>query len=374
MLIKNGELFVDGAFRKLDMRVENGYISAIGECMPAPDEKIVDASGKLVLPGLVEIHSHGCVGYDFSNADEEGVKQMCSWYAAKGVTTVLATTMTNEYESYKKAVKTIAQVRKQDYRGSRIAGINMEGPFLGEDKKGAHDPKYLMGISEEVFEELDGLADHCIRLVDLDPKLPGALPFIEKYSKTKTISIAHTSCDYELAREAVRAGAKHVTHLFNAMDGLHHRKPGIVGAVMDEDVYAELICDGIHIHPAVIRLMFSAVPEKMVLISDSMCAAGLPDGEYELGGLKVYVKDRKAAQEDGTIAGSTTNVWEAMQNVIRFGVSREKAILSATLYPAKSVGIEKEAGVLAAGRAADFCIANQDLSLEAVYLSGILHI
>ena len=372
MLIKNGELFVDGVFRKLDMRVENECISAIGTCAPMPGEEVVDAAGKLVLPGLIEIHSHGCVGYDFSNADEEGLKQMCAWYAAKGVTTVLATTMTNEYESYKRAVETIAKVRKQDYRGSHIAGINMEGPFLGVDKKGAHDPKYLMGISEEVFEELDGLADHAIRLVDLDPKLPGALPFIEKYSKTKTISIAHTSCDYELAREAIRAGANHVTHLFNAMDGLHHRKPGIVGAVVDEDVYAELICDGIHIHPAVIRLMFAAVPEKIVLISDSMCAAGLPDGEYELGGLKVYVKDRKAAQADGTIAGSTTNVWEAMQNVVRFGVSREKAILSATLYPAKSVGIENEAGVLAPGRAADFCIADQDLSLEAVYLSGVL--
>lgn len=370
MLIKNGVVFIDGEFKKLDLQVTEGVFTAIGTCFAAEGEEILDAGGMLVLPGLVEIHSHGCVGYDFSGADEEGVRKMCSWYAENGITTVLATTMTNEFESYKNAVRTIASVKKQEYSGSRIAGINMEGPFLGPDKKGAHDPKYLMGISEEFFEELDSLAEGCIRLVDLDPVLPGALEFIKKYSKSKTISIAHTSCDYDLALKAVEAGASHVTHLFNAMDGLHHRKPGIIGAVVDSDVYAELICDGIHIHPSVIRLMFAAVPEKMVLISDSMCAAGLPDGEYELGGLRVFVKDRKAAQADGTIAGSTVNVWEAMRNVIRYGIRKEQAVLSATLYPAKSVGIEDECGVIAAGRKADFCLCDPDFVLKKVYMDG----
>ncbi|MBO5199231.1 MAG: N-acetylglucosamine-6-phosphate deacetylase [Lachnospiraceae bacterium] len=380
MLICNGDIFVDGAFQKLDMRVEDGRITGIGRLVPAAGEEVVDAAGDLVIPGLVEIHSHACIGHDFANAEEADIHSMCEWYAKNGVTTVLATTMTNEYGVYKRGVKAIkaaadAQRLSADagqLSEARIAGINMEGPFLGLDKKGAHDPQYLMPLSEDVLEELDELSGGRIRLVDLDPTLDGAIPFIEKYSKTKTISLAHTSCTYELAKEAVKAGANHVTHLFNAMDGLHHRKPGLIGAVMDENMYAEIICDGVHVHPAVIRLMFAAVPEKMVLISDSMSAAGLSDGEYELGGLKVYVKDGKATLADGTIAGSTIALWDGMQRAVQFGVKLEDAVKAATENPAKSVRIESEAGYLIPGREADFCIADRELNRKAVYLGGKL--
>jgi N-acetylglucosamine-6-phosphate deacetylase len=256
-------------------------------------------------------------------------------------------------------------------KGSRIIGINMEGPFLGADKKGAHDVRYLMPIDEEKYSELNDLSGDNVRIIDLDPNLAGSLEFIKKHSNKKVISLAHTSCTYEQASKAIAAGATHITHLFNAMNGLHHREPGLVGAVSDFNIHAEIICDGIHIHPAVIRLMYKVDSGKLILISDSMSAAGLDDGIYELGGQKVYVNNGKATLEDGTIAGSTTTVYQAFKNIIKFGIPAEEAILSATLLPAKAIKADKELGSIAAGKKADFIIMDQDYNIEKVYRDGL---
>ena len=246
----------------------------------------------------------------------------------------------------------------------------MEGPFLGIDKRGAHDPKYLMPIDTAVFDELNQLSGNNIRIIDIDPTLPGAMEFIDKYHEAVTISLAHTSSNYDTAMKAFDAGASHVTHLFNAMNGLHHREPGIVGAFSDHEAHAELICDGIHIHPSVVRFVYKAASSKLILISDSMCAAGLADGIYELGGQKVYVKDMKATLEDGTIAGSTVNVYEAMKRAIQFGVPKEQAILSATLIPAKAIKRENEIGSITVGKKADFIITDKEYNIEKVYIGG----
>lgn len=370
MILKNASVFYNGTFRKLDIQTKDDSIKTISESILDVEDEVVDCTDKLIIPGLIEVHSHGCIGYDFSTASMEEIERMREYYLSCGITSIAATTMTMAVEPYKKAVKNINLAMQKDSKGCRIVGINMEGPFLSKDKKGAHDVNYLIPISEEIFEELYQLSGENIKIVDIDPDLEGAMEFIQKYKKELTISLAHTGCSYETANQAIDEGANHITHLFNAMNGLHHREPGILGALVDRDARAEIICDGVHIHPAVIRMMFKLCHEKMILISDSMCACGLKDGEYELGGLPVYVKDRKATTKDGTIAGSTTNVFECMVNAIRFGVPINQAIESATLIPAKALHMEHEIGSIEVGKKADFVIINQDYELEKVILNG----
>lgn len=378
MLLKGANVFYQGIFHRADVRTNGKYIELIDENItPLEDEEVVKLENRLLLPGLVDIHTHGCAGYDFSNAGVEGMRKMCVEYRKKGVTSILATTMTNEYETYKQAMRNIGMIMQEQksadsLEGARIFGINMEGPFLGADKKGAHDERYLMPVSEEVFDELDELSGNAIRLVDLDPRLEGSTEFIKKYSRWKTISLAHTSCSYEEAKNAIEAGAKHITHLFNAMNGLHHRNPGLVGAASDFQVDSEIICDGIHVAPAVLRLVFSAMPQKLVIISDSMSAAGLENGNYEIGGQKVIVKDGMATLEDGTLAGSTTNMFDEMKNLMKFGVSKENAILSASLLPAKSVGIDNICGSISRGKYADILVTTKDFDLERVIAGGMI--
>ncbi len=392
MIYKNAEVFIDGKFRKADIKTQNGRFDSIqykedlldrdasseagttpsGTAPGTDDKDSLDCSGKQIIPGFIELHSHGCIGYDFTTAGTGDMEKMCEFYAHNGVTSILATTMTIDHDIYKKAMLHIKEFMENQKKGSRVIGINMEGPFLGADKKGAHDIRYLLPIDEEKYRELNDLSGDNIRIIDLDPNLPGSIDFIQKYSKNKVISLAHTSCTYDLAAKAIEAGATHVTHLFNAMNGLHHREPGLVGAVSDFDVHAEMICDGIHIHPAVIRMMYKAASDKLILISDSMSAAGLEDGIYELGGQKVYVKEGKAALEDGTIAGSTTTVYKAFKNVIKYGIPVEQAILSATYIPAKAIRADREIGSIEVGKKADFIIMDQDYNIEKVFRDGVI--
>ncbi len=372
MLFQNAFVFMNDSFQRADLKTLEGNFSEItSQKSSTATEPAIDCTDKLIIPGFIELHSHGCIGYDFTTSSPEELKKMCTFYAANGITSLLATTMTIGYDTYKRAMQNIKKVCEEGTGGSRIIGINMEGPFLGASKKGAHDTRYLLSVNEEKYEELNALSGDRIKIIDLDPDLPGAIPFIEKYSKNKVISLAHTSCDYDTAVKAIKAGASHVTHLFNAMNGLHHRAPGIIGAVSDYDVNAEIICDGIHIHPSVIRLMFKAVPEKLILISDSMSAAGLEDGIYELGGQKVTVEGGKATLDDGTIAGSTTTIYKAFLKALEIGIPLEQAILSATLYPAKAIGADKVTGSIEIGKKADFIIMDKNYQIDRVYSNGI---
>ncbi len=379
MRIRNGLVFYEGKFQKKDIVVQDGRFAEItdSKTLTGAEEDSFDKSGWLdargcyVLPGLVDVHSHGRSGEDFSFVTEETLRKLCCSYADCGVTTVLGTTMTNDPAKIEASMESIGAYSSKAQPGARLAGVHMEGPFLGKDKKGAHDEAYLTAPDEVWFDKLQKLCGNRVRLISLDPCLSGAMEFIQKCKEQNLrISLGHTSCDYETAVKAAEAGADHVTHLFNAMNPLHHRNPGLIGAAMDTGMYTELICDGIHLHPSVIRMMFAMHPEQMLLISDSMQAAGLSDGEYELGGLKVFVKEKKATLSDGTIAGSTTNVYEAMVNAIRFGVPAEQAVASASYFPAKSVGIENEAGSIAKGHPADFLLVDEAWNLKAVYIQG----
>lgn len=392
MLFIGAMVFIEERFCLKDIRIKEGKLVQIeepGRLCPEPGEQVLKLSGKKILPGLVDIHTHGRVGCDFSFPTREKLEKMCASYASCGVTAVLATVMTNAPHQMENAVECIKEYQRtcgedkeflqeekegerRKQKGAKLLGIHLEGPFLGKRKKGAHDEQYLRNPDVIWLEQLQRKSGEEIRMITVDPLLEGAESFItDCCRKGMKVSLGHTECDYEQTYLATQAGADHVTHLFNAMSPLHHRNPGLIGAALDFGMYFELIGDGFHLHPSILRLLFAAYPKKALLISDSMPAAGCPDGMYELGGLAVKVTEGKAVQADGTIAGSTISVFEAMVNCIRLGIPEEKAIQSATYLPAKSIGMEHQVGCLAAGRAADVLVVSEEWELEQVYVDGI---
>lgn len=376
MVLKNANVFIDGSFMPLDISIKEDRISEIGKNLES-DEETIDCTGKMIWPGLFDIHTHGCIGFDFSKSTPDEIMEMCSFYAKHGVTSVLATTMTNEPQQYSRAIKYISQVMQiqketEATNQAYIRGINMEGPFLGKEKKGAHDEQYLCPISQKLVDEYQELSNNAIYLIDIDPSLPDALSFISNNKDNLTISIAHTNCDYDTAQKAALAGATHVTHLFNAMPPLLHREPGVIGAAFELGLNAEIICDGIHIHPAVVHLMFAAMADRMILISDSISPTGLEDGKYESGGLPIEVKDCKAYLADGTLAGSTLTLFDAVKKAVKFKIPLEQALYAATYIPAQAVGFDNEIGSIACGKVADLLIVNNDLELEQVIMRGKL--
>ncbi len=223
-----------------------------------------------------------------------------------------------------------------------------------------------------MFKNLNNTSNNNIKVVTIAPELSNAIEFIKEVSKDVVVSIAHTDATYIQAMESIECGVSHATHMYNAMTGYSHRDPGVVGAIMDSDITAELICDGIHIHPSVIRTTYKILGEdRLVLMSDSMSAAGMEDGKYNLGGQEVYINDRKATLIDGTIAGSTTNLMECMKIAYKSGIPLEKAIKCATINPAKVIGVDSIVGSLKVGKSADIVILNKDLSIDSVYIKGV---
>ncbi|MBR5967274.1 MAG: N-acetylglucosamine-6-phosphate deacetylase [Lachnospiraceae bacterium] len=386
MIIKNVRVFLNGAFRKASFRVTDGRFSEISEgtreLTAAPDEQVLDYTGHKVIPGLFDIHTHGCLGYDFTFSSAEEDVKMLKHYAEHGVTSVLATTMTSAPDTYRRACSQIRRLADpvKDSRGfsARIRGINAEGPFLSLEKKGAHDPQYITAPDEAYFNELNELSGGMIRLITIAPEQENAIEFIKKHTAGNSsnrdsalyVSVGHSDCDYDKAMEAFNAGADHVTHLYNAMNGLHHRKPGIPAASADANAWVELICDGLHVHESVIRHAFKAYPGRVVLISDSIAPSGLPDGQYSSGGLPVFLKDGEIRLEDGTLAGSGITLFEGLKRCVTdFGIPEEEAILAATYNPAASVGLEGRCGSIAVGLDADFVVIDDDYTLRAVHMA-----
>ena len=371
MIIKNGAVFQeDGLFKKQDLYIENHKIVASRE--EVSDDMEVDASGLLVIPGLIDIHSHGAAGHDFSDGDAQGLKKILKYEKEHGITSYCPTSVTLPKERLKKIFATILEV--EDYKeGATILGINMEGPFISASKKGAQAEENILHCDYEYFCRLQKAAKGLIKLVDLAPEEPGAMEFIEKAKDEVVISLAHTASDYDTAKEAIQRGASHATHLYNAMPPLNHRNPGVIGAVRDsETCHAELICDGVHIHPSVIRATFAMFGAKrMILISDSMRATGLNDGDYTLGGQPVKVKGNLATLHDGTIAGSATNLMDCVRFVVKkVGLPFETAVMCASENPAKEIGIFHEVGSISAGKKADFVLLDKDLNIVSVYVDG----
>lgn len=377
MIYRNAEVFIDGQFRICDFEVKGDKIVALGNpYLPAINEAAGDEEtnldGYYVIPGLVDVHTHGSMNADFSDGDYEGLKSMAAYLAKSGVTSFAPAGMTLPYETLAAAFATGKKLHDECPEGcARLMGIHMEGPFFSEKKKGAQNGAYLRDPDFEAFKELFEGCDGLVRIVDVAPELPGAAEFTAKAAELTTVSIAHTDATYEEACAVLDAGAKHLTHLYNAMPPIHHRKPGVIGAGSErEDVIAELICDGYHIHPSSIRMAFKLFPERICLISDSLRCCGMPEGKYELGGQDVFLKDGVARLEDGTIAGSASNVYTCMLNAIEYGVPKETAVAAATITPAREIGADDQIGSIAEGKFADFIVCGEDLKPQRIFLGG----
>ncbi|HEX3075923.1 MAG TPA: N-acetylglucosamine-6-phosphate deacetylase [Lachnospiraceae bacterium] len=358
----------DGKFIKKDIFLKEQRIVDTSE----NDSDIVDAEGLYAIPGLTDIHFHGCVGYDFCDGSKEALQVIANYQARNGVTTICPASMTLKEEELAHIFATLAGYRNEE--GADYCGINMEGPFVSVKKKGAQNERYIVEPDIDMFHRLQRISGNLIKLVDIAPENPGAIEFIKNLKDEVVISLAHTEANYEEAMEAFLEGASHVTHLYNAMMPFTHRAPGLIGAAFDNPrCNVELICDGIHIHPSAIRAtyqMFGA--DRVILVSDSMRAAGMPDGEYTLGGQVVKVEGKLATlQSDGAIAGSVTNLMDCMRYAVTTaGISLENAVRSAAVNSAKAIGIYDRYGSISVGKFANIVLLDKELNIKSVYLKG----
>ena len=375
MIIKNGQVFnTNGRFIPADVELAGDRIVKVAPAGTLHGDEELDAAGKYVTPGFVDIHTHGAAGSDFCDGmdgSDKYVRAMQKYLGSQGVTSFLGTTMAFSEEILDRIFDTARPIFGQEGYGAVLRGVNMEGPFFNKAKKGAQAEEYIIDPDWEMFQRLWERSGHNIRLVDVAPELPGALEFAQKASKLCTVSIAHTCATYEEATAAFANGFTHTTHLFNAMPAFTHRAPGVVGAASDFAEHIEMICDGIHLNPAVVRAVFNMFgPDRVCIISDAMQACGMPNGEYSLGGQKVFMTDGLATLADGTIAGSATCQAEGFRRAVKFGVPLESALKAATINPARAAGLDDEVGSIAVGKRADVLVLGADLHPEHIFIGG----
>lgn len=366
---------------------------------------IIDGNGAYAIPGLIDLHFHGCMGDDFCDGKKEAIQRIAEYEASVGVTAIAPATMTLPVEELKSILQTAAAYKKEWEEESKrqnetdsvtgslsaeengeikekrkradFVGINMEGPFISPVKKGAQDERNIISCDEKIAQSFLDASDNLVKFMGIAPEeSENTVSFIKNMKDKVNISLAHTNASYEKAKEAFDAGANHAVHLFNAMPAFTHREPGVVGAVSDsEHVMAEIICDGVHIHPSMVRAAFKMMgAERMILISDSMRATGMPDGQYTLGGLDVKVRGNRATLvSDGALAGSVTNLADCMRTAVQqMGIPLETAIACVTKNPAISLGIYEERGSISAGKKADIVLLDENLDLKTVIKSGML--
>ena len=372
MVIKNVKVYTEKKqFTEGDVMIRDGLF-VDEDC---GDEEVIDGEGCYAIPGLIDLHFHGCMGHDFCDGTKEAMKEIARYEASVGVTAIAPATMTLPVDELVQILSVAAEYRKEAQEGADLIGVNMEGPFISKVKKGAQDERNIIACDVHICQRFLDASEGLVKFVGIAPEdNENAAAFIEAMKDKVNISLAHTNADYDTANAAFQAGANHAVHLYNAMPSFTHRAPGVVGAVSDNPhVNAELICDGVHIHPAVVRATFRMMgPERMILISDSMRATGMPDGRYTLGGLEVdVVGNRATLVSDGALAGSATNLMDCMKTAVKqMGIPLETAVACATVNPAKALGVYDTYGSVTPGKKGNLVLLDKELNVKMVIKDG----
>lgn len=382
MIIDHVKVFTeDKKFTDGGIVIKNGTIEQVyteGK-RPQTEDEVLDGKGMYAIPGLIDLHFHGCKGDDFCDGSRDAIARIAEYEASVGVTAIAPATMTLPVEELEQILRVAAEYKKGPHskKEADFVGINMEGPFISPAKKGAQDERNIIPCDVKVCERFLEVSEGLVKFMGIAPEeSENAVSFIEAVKDKVNVSLAHTNADYDTAMAAFNAGADHAVHLYNAMPAFTHRAPGVIGAVYDsKHVMAEIICDGVHIHPAAVRATFEMMGEdRMILISDSMRAAGMPDGSYTLGGLDVNVVGNRATlASDGAIAGSVTNLMDCMKTAVKtMNIPLETAVACATINSAKSLGIDAEYGSIRAGKKAHIVLMDQELNVQQVIKDGEL--
>lgn len=379
MIIRNVKVYTESkTFEDGAIMIRNGVFDQVlsgPDSAGADDSEILDGEGCYAIPGLIDLHFHGCMGDDFCDGSKEAIARIAKYEASIGVTAIAPATMTLPADELEEILKVAAEYKKEASEGADLIGINMEGPFISPAKKGAQDERNIVPCDTDMCHRFLDASEGLVKFVGIAPEQSEkSLDFIQQMKGRVNISLAHTNADYDTAKAAFDAGANHAVHLYNAMPAFTHRAPGVVGAVSDsEHVMAEIICDGVHIHPSVVRATFKMMgADRMILISDSMRATGMPDGRYTLGGLDVdVVGNRATLVSDGALAGSATNLMDCMRTAVKkMGIPLETAVACATMNPAKSLGVYDQYGSIKAGKKADVVLLDKELNLKMVIKDG----
>jgi len=356
---------------------EDGKITAVGQKnrVKVPrSAKVIDASGKIVAPGFVDIHVHGGKGRDIMDASYEAVKEIAKFLVSHGTTSFVPTTISAPRPDLLRTVKAVKTAMEKGTDGAEVLGAHLEGPYINPEKRGAHDADYVRLPSMNEFEEIWEASDHAVRIVTLAPELEGSKMLIQKLRELGTVaSIGHSNATYTQTVDAIKHGVRHATHMFNRMSGFDPREPGVVGAVLVHDeLTAELICDGIHVHPAAMSLLTRVKgSEKVVLVTDAIRAAGMPDGEYVLSKQRIIVKDGVSRLESGDFAGSTLTMDRAVRNIVKLvGAPLQTAVKMATINPAMVINVDGNKGSLESGKDADIVIIDDEINVYLTIKKG----
>lgn len=364
-------ILLDGVVSGKALLFDRTIIGLVDEAAIPTEAEVISANGCYVAPGLVDVHIHGYLNQDASDGSVDGIRIMAEGVMKNGVTTFLPTTMTVSVEEIEAALNVVRSLQEESrtWRGAYLAGVNTEGPFINANKKGAQAVEHIkVPNADWVIANQD-----IIRLCTVAPECEGGFEAIRRICQNSTVrvSVGHTDATYEQAMQAFDCGATQVTHLFNAQTGLHHRKPGVVGAALAANVYTELIGDTFHVHPGLYGMIAKCKGDKLILITDCTRAGGMPDGEYTLGGQKIFVKGIQCLLEDGTIAGSVLKLNEAVRNVAaNTDLPLHTVVAAASLNPARAIGMDATKGSIEAGKDADLIVTDRDFNVKKTIIQG----
>ena len=373
LIIKGGRVYQNGAFAEADVLCEDGIIKAVGADLPQDGAQVIDAAGLMVCPGFIDLHTHGAYGVDVNAADEDGLRRIASFFASQGTTAFCASVLTDTEETTRRCLGAIQTVMAERGERAQLLGAHMEGPFLASAYKGAM-PEYLLRKGDaELLRAYQKDYPGVVRYLTVSPEVEGVPEMIAEIAEDVVVAIGHSGADYATAMRAIDNGARCVTHTFNAMRLFHQHEPAIMGAALESDCYCEAICDGRHLHPGTVRMLIKCKGiDRVIAVTDSIMAAGLPDGAYKLGVNDVVVEDGDAKLADtGVRAGSTLTTCQALANLVRFtGRPVEEVLPLLTVNPARALRIEASKGAIAPGLDADFVLLDGELKVRHTIACG----